>query len=100
MDSTPRVIGPVPHVIRSGDELRFTVRTFEFHEGNWPALTLPVRYKGERADHIYGRITDPTRAAVDVYGILKAQPDGSLHVQARSIVGARVLVLGGGLSDE
>jgi hypothetical protein len=73
-------------VVRCGDELRFTVRTSPDHEGTWPPITLPARYKGHKADHIYSRITDPNRAFVDLSGTLRAQPDGSLRVQAQSVV--------------
>jgi hypothetical protein len=79
--------GPVPHVVRISDELRFTVRTTPFHEGNWPPLTVAVRYKGNRADHVYSRIMAPERPFVDVLGTLKAQADGSLRVQANSVLG-------------
>ena len=88
-------IGPVPHVVRSGDELRFTVRTLPVAEGRWPPIVLPVRYKGPRADHIYSRITDPERAFVDAVGTLKAEADGSLRVQASSVLRSMVMLMEG-----
>ena len=79
--------------VRLVEELRFTVRTLPYHEGNWPPLTLPVRYKGNRADHIYSRITDPACPFVDVVGTLNAQTEGSLRVQAQSVLGKLAIPL-------
>jgi hypothetical protein len=79
--------GPVPHVVKRGDELHFNRRTTQFHEGNWPPIRLPVEYKGQRCEHIYSRITAPERPFVDVVGTIKAGADGSLRVQAGSILG-------------